>query len=233
MFSLFNLSKLFSMNFKNLFFWALASFSVISCDDESETVDQSKVMIVHASPDAPAVDLLLNNTKVAGGVNFLQNTNYLEVNSGVLNVKVNAAGTSTSVINADLNVSKDKSYSVFAVDKLASISAVAFEDDLTTPATGKAHVRFIHLSPDAPAVDIALRGGAALFPNVGFKSGTAFTPVNAGTVQLDVRLAGTQTVALGLADISLEAGKIYTIYAKGLLTGTGNQALGAQIIVNK
>jgi len=72
-----------------------------------------------------------------------------------------------------------------------------------------------------------------VFPNVAFKAGTAFTPLDAGTYKLDVRLAGTSTVALPLADITLEAGKIYTVYAKGTLLGTGDQALGAQIIVNK
>jgi hypothetical protein len=31
----------------------------------------------------------------------------------------------------------------------------------------------------------------------------------------------------------LGEGKIYTVFAKGFVGGTGNQALGAQIIVNK
>ena len=37
---------------------------------------------------------------------------------------------------------------------------------------------------------------------------------------------------LPLPGIKLKAGKIYTVFAKGLLSGTGAQALGAQIIVN-
>jgi hypothetical protein len=89
------------------------------------------------------------------------------------------------------------------------------------------------LSPDAPAVDVALDGGAVVFGNKAFKGSTAFTPLDAGAYDLEVRVAGTTTVALDLPSITLQAGKIYTVFAKGFLSGTGAQALGAEIIVNK
>ena len=154
--------------------------------------------------------------------------------AGTRNIKINVAGTTTTVINADLPLTADEAYSVFAVDSVSKISAVVFEDDLTPPAAGKAHVRFIHLSPDAPAVDIAVASsGAVVFGDVAFKEGTAFSPLDAGTYNLDVRVAGTSTVALVLPAITLEAGKIYTVFARGFLGGAGAQALGAEIIVNK
>ncbi len=90
----------------------------------------------------------------------------------------------------------------------------------------------MHLSPNAPAVDIAVTGGPVVFANRTFKQSTAFTPLDAATYNLEVRLAGTTTVALPLPGVTLQAGKIYTVFAKGLVGGTGAQALGAQIIVN-
>jgi hypothetical protein len=144
------------------------------------------------------------------------------------------SGTPTTVINATLTLDKDMNYSVFAVDSVSKISAVVLTDDLSAPASGKAHVRFVHLSPNAPAVDIAVASsGAVVFGNKSFKEATAFTPLDAGTYNLDVRVAGTTTVALVLPAITLQAGKIYTVFAKGFLGGTGAQALGAEIIVNK
>jgi hypothetical protein len=59
-----------------------------------------------------------------------------------------------------------------------------------------------------------------------------FTPLDAGTYNLEVRLAGTNTVVLSLPNVMLAAGKIYTVFAKGFAGGTGMQALGAQVIVN-
>ena len=51
-------------------FLAIALLSFSACNDDDET-RQASVMIVHASPDAPAVDLLVNNSKFASGVTFL------------------------------------------------------------------------------------------------------------------------------------------------------------------
>jgi hypothetical protein len=69
----------------------------------------------------------------------------LQVEAGTRNIKVNVSGTSTTVINADLALSKDQNYSVFAIDSVSKISALVLTDDLTAPASGKAHVRFVHL----------------------------------------------------------------------------------------
>jgi hypothetical protein len=206
---------------------------VSSCKKEETPKTYAKVLVTHSSPNAPGVDLLVDGSKQnSAALTFPNNTGYLQVESGMRNIKVNVSGTSTTVINSDLTLVKDKNYSVFAIDSVSKISALVLEDDLTTPAAGKAHVRFIHLSPNAPAVDVALTGGAVVFGNKSFKDYTAFTPLDAGTYNLEVRVAGTSTVALPLPGITLQAGKIYTVFAKGFLGGSGAEALGAEIIVN-
>lgn len=193
----------------------------------------AKAMFVHASPDAPAVDIRAGKRLVAWNLAFPNNTRYRFLRPGTRDVRVNVAGTKTTVINAPVMFEAGKAYSVFAVNTVANIAPLVLTDDLTRPAKGNAHVRFIHLSPNAPAVDIGVTGVAApVFPNKSFKDFTPFTPLSAGTYNLEVRVAGSQNVVLPLPGIKLEAGKIYTLFAKGLLGGTGAQALGAQIIVN-
>ncbi|MEJ2102993.1 MAG: DUF4397 domain-containing protein [Ignavibacteriaceae bacterium] len=228
------------MKIKNLIIsltLAATAFMFIGCsEDESPvtptTPSNSLVKVVHASPDAPGVDLLVDNTVAGTNLTFPNNTGYLTVNSGTRNVKVNVTGTQTTVIEANVDFMQNKNYSVFAVNSVANIEPLLIEDDLTAPAQGKAHVRFIHLSPDAPAVDITLTDGTVVFGDKSFKEFTAFTPLDAGTYALQVRVAGTSTVALDLGNITVESGKIYTVFAKGFLTGVGQQALGAEIIVN-
>ena len=213
-----------------LFFALTALFS--SCEKDDKT--NADLMVVHASPDAPGVDLLIDDIKInSAALTYPNNTSYLKVESGSRNIKINVSGTTNNVINGDLTVEPDKFYSLFAIDLAAKLSVVVLGDDLTTPSAGKAHIRFLHLSPDAPAVDIAIAGsGTVVFGNIGFKSFTGFNVLNAGTYNLDVRLAGTSTVVLVLPAITLQDGKIYTVFAKGLVQGTGAQALGAEIILN-
>jgi len=215
---------------------ALAALALTGCGKDENNpvapVTSARVMAVHASPDAPAVDLLVDGAVAGTGLAFPNYTAYLTVPSGSRNLKVRVSGTTTDVIDANLPVGAGVNYSVFAVDVVANIGPLVLTDDLAAPASGKTHVRFIHLSPDAPAVDVAVQGGPVLFANRAFKQSTAFTPVDAGTYDLEVRLAGTTTVVLPLNGIALQPGRIYTVFAKGLASGSGAQALGAQIIAN-
>ena len=208
------------------------------CSDDNNAVAptaRGRILAVHASPDAPAVNLLVDGTAAGTGLTYPNNTAYLTVNAGSRNIKVNpTANPTVSVIDANVNVAPGASYTVWAVNFLSAIEPVVTTDDLTAPATGKSHVRFVHLSPNAPAVDVALDGGAVVFGNVSFKQATAFTPLNAGVYDLEVRLAGTSTVVLDLDPITLTAGKIYTAFAKGSAAASPpvGQELGAGIIVN-
>ncbi len=223
---------------KLLMLLVLSSFIVVSCsedDDNNNTapvLEKANVKVVHASPDAPGVDLLVDNAIAGSNLTFPNNTGYLPVDEGTRNVKVNVTGTSTTVIEADLNLEGLTNYSVFAVDQVANLSPLVIVDDLTAPAMGTAHVRFIHLSPDAPAVDITTIDGTVVFGNYMFKDYSDFTPLPAASYDLQVRLAGTETVVLELNGIAVSDGSIYTVFAKGFVAGTGSQALGAEIIVN-
>lgn len=192
----------------------------------------ARVMAIHASPDAPAVDIWVDDTRGAEGLAFPSNTGYLEVEAGERRVRVNASGSAASVIDAMVNLERDKSYSVFATGILDDLQPLVLEDNLAAPADGKAHVRFVHLSPDAPAVDIALKDGPVLIPNKAFREHIDFTPLDAGAYDLEVRVADTDVVALPLPGIRLEAGKIYTVFARGLLAGDGDKALGAEVIIH-
>ncbi len=228
---------MFSKKVLMSFFLLITPIFFVACSDDDPVtpapVAKAKVLVVHASPDAPGVDLIVDNAVAKNNLTFPNNTGYIEIDAGLRNVKVNVAGTTTTVFQANLNIMENKNYSVFAANLAASLEPVLLEDDLTLPASGKAHVRFIHLSPNAPAVNITLTDGTIVFGNVAFKGSVNFTPLDAGTYNLQVRDAATnQTVVLELNNISLQTGKIYTVFAKGLLGGSGAQALGAEIIVN-
>lgn len=227
---------------KSLRFLLLAvvpAMFLTACDDDDDLdllEDNAQVMVIHASPDAPSVDLYVDDAKVnTTALAYPGNTGYLDVENGNRNFKVTPAGAalSNAVINASVTLEEDKAYSVFAANTVSNIEAVILEDDLSEPASGKAHVRFVHLSPDAPAVDIAVQNGPILFPNVAFKGSTAFTPVDAGTYTLEVRPTGTTTAAL-TTEVQLANGGIYTIFAKGFLTPPADNTneLGAEVIVN-
>jgi hypothetical protein len=180
---------------------------------------QARVRVVHASPNAPAVDVLVNDGVAFANAPFKGITDYAALDTGTYNVKVVPTGATTPVvIEADLAL-EAKDYTVVAVGLLENIEPLVLVDNNAAPAAGKAHVRFVHASPDAPAVDIAVKDGPVLFSNVAFKEVGDYLPVDAGTYDLEVRLAGTDTVALDVPGLSLADGTVYTVFAMGLAGG--------------
>lgn len=222
-----------------------ASTVFVSCDkdDDTNSTQTAKVSATHASPGSPAVDIYVDGSKVTTTQLAFPSTTgtsgnpYLTVNAGTRNIKVSPNGT-LNVINADLAVAANAAYSIFAYDVLGTgttLKALVLGDNLTTPATGKAHIRFLHLSPDAPNVDLELlkTGSAAInltnIPYVGPSPNatalSAFTPIDAGSYTINVKPAGTSTVVLSPV-VPFAAGKIYTVYARGLLANGVGTALG-------
>lgn len=102
---------------------------------------------------------------------------------------------------------------------------------LVTGPDGNAHVRFLHASPDAPAVDITLPDGTVLFGDIEFKEVGDYLPVPAGMYDLEARLAGTDTVVLNVDGVQLDNQFVYTVYATGF-AGGGDPPLNAVISID-
>jgi hypothetical protein len=180
------------------------------------------IRVVHASPDAPAVDVLVNDAVAFSNAPFKGITDYAALPPATYNVKVVPTGaTEPVVIEADLTLNAEVSgYTVVAVGKLAAIEPLVLVDNNATPAVGFAHVRFVHASPDAPAVDIAVKDGPVLFSGIRFKEVGDYLSVPAMKYDLEVRLAETETVVLDVPGVALADRSVYTIFAMGLAGGT-------------
>jgi hypothetical protein len=193
----------------------------------------AQVMVIHASPDAPAVDAYVDGVKLTASLSYLQSTGYLQVPAGTRRVEIKLAGTATTVYTDSATVQANTYYSVFGGGLVANFKFYPFIDTLSQPAAGKANVRFVHMGPDAPAVDVWEVGGSKLVTNVSFGEATGFAPLDARTYSFDIRQTGSSTPGLQVTNLTFQAGKIYTVYARGLVAGTGATALGATVIVNR
>lgn len=235
------MKKLFAFK---LFLPILVLGALSSCGkDDDDIINTAKLSATHASPGSPNVDIYIDGAKVTNaqlsypGTTGVSGNPYLDVNAGIRNVKVSPNGI-LNVIDANLLLEANKSYSVFAYDVLGSgttIKVLFLSDNLKLPDTGKAHIRFLHLAPGAPAVDIefAKTGSASIdlanIPYVGVSPNatalSTFTPIDAGPYTVNIRATGTTAVVLGVP-ITFTAGKIYTIYARGLMSNGVGTALG-------
>ena len=205
-------------------------------DDDSNPMSApsagvSFVRVSHLSPDAPNVDVWVDGSRVLEDVPFRAVSGYLEVPAGEHRVQVTATGTtSPSVIDAMVTLTEDTAYTVAATGRLAEIAPTVLVDDRTAPAAGTTHVRFVHASPDAPPVDVKVaNGGPTIFADTAFRAFAGYSPVAAGTYDLEVRLSSDDALVLTVPGVQFSGATNVTIFAIGL---AGNSTLAALPVID-
>ncbi|MGE3800622.1 MAG: DUF4397 domain-containing protein [Candidatus Kapaibacterium sp.] len=235
---------------KLLFFFAFAatsSLGVVGCEEDTTqppvvVVDSAEILFMHAVPAGPGVDLLIDDNTVITNAAFGDfGTSYSEIKAGSRQVRVFPTGTTTTpLVDATLDFTKDQHYTIFAVKNTAGtgVMPLVFNDNLTAPATGKAHIRIAHLVADGPKIKLSFQGSGlqAIFNDVAYMDNTEFfTPVDAGAVTLRVQTAGpsgggsggggggsSSTITPDLP-FTLEDGGIYTIAVIGTVANNDEQ----------
>jgi uncharacterized protein DUF4397 len=175
------------------------------------------INVVHASPDAPAVDVYLDGQLALENLAFGAASGWVAVPAGDYQVQVAATGedADTAVIDAMVTLEAGAAYHVAATGLLAEITPQIYQVDLSTIDPEMARIRVIHSSPDAPAVDVAVKDGDVLVENLAFPDAGDFLMVPAGSYDLEVRPTGTTDVALDLPGVALDAGMVYDVFAIG------------------
>lgn len=183
-----------------------------------------RVRVLHASPDAPAVDVLVDGTKVIEGLPFREYTEYLSLPAGRHEIRVNVTGTATTVLNAAPMVEAGRDYTAIAVGfaggRQPALDLVLLADDNTLPQGNQIKVRVVHAAPSAPGVDVyvttpfeALDGKQAVLSNVPFKAASGYLAVPPSLYQARVAVAGTKTIAIDSHRLATWAGIIRTVVA--------------------
>ncbi|MCH9693016.1 MAG: DUF4397 domain-containing protein [Gammaproteobacteria bacterium] len=185
--------------------------------------------VFHTSPDAPTVDVVVNDNFAAPlvpGLGFPDFAGYVQVPAADYNVKVTAAGNAGAiVIDADLSLEATQAYDVLAIDNLASITALVLNDD-PRPVAAYSKVRIVHSSPTAQDVDIYVTAPGtdintvnATLSDISFAASTGYLDLSGGDYDVTVTPAGTKTAAIGPATLTFADGSVQTVVARDAAGG--------------
>ncbi|MFQ6872000.1 MAG: DUF4397 domain-containing protein [Romboutsia timonensis] len=177
--------------------------------------NSSLVRVFHAAPQAPNVDVYVNDQMVFSNLAFGDFTRYVYLDEGEYNVSVYLAGQKDRpVINQMVDVPSQQIFTIAATGNLDNLGLLVIPDKVSkSPSQNYSSVRVIHLSPNAPGVDI-LVDGDTLFEDISFGEGTNYVDLNPGTYNVNVVLNTDKSVVLPLK-VTLNPDKIYTIYIIG------------------
>jgi hypothetical protein len=181
------------------------------------------VRVLHASPDAPAVDVKVDDSNVLTNVPFKTISEYLAVPGGTYNIKVCVAGSDATdpancVIDADLPFDAGTMYTVAATNAVASIEAQVLVDAPADDAEN-AQVRVVHFSADTPAVDVLTQDKSAkVVENLAYPDATDYLALPEGSYDLIVCANADSAVCpLDPGALDLAAGTAYSVFAVGSL----------------
>ena len=194
------------------------SFTVLPAVDASV----AGVRVGHFSADAPNVDVYANGGAILENVAFGDLSDYLFVPAGTYTIEVVGAGADPAdgaVIGpVDLTFDGGTLTTVAAANEFANIQPVVINDKRVRPNANGAKVRVVHLSANAPKVDIAPDGSkrnAAIFKNLEFGDAKGYKNVPAAEIDLDIRAAGDRAKAFDIPPFTTEDGKAYSAIAIG------------------
>ena len=211
------------------------SFTVVPAVDAGV----AGVRVGHFSADAPNVDVYANGGAILEDVAFGDLSEYLYVPAGTYQIQVVPTGASLEegpvVIDAELTFDGGTLTTVAAANELANITAAVINDKRPNPKATGAKVRVVHLSANAPKVDVAPDGSGkkgAIFKNLEFGDAKGYKNVPAGEVDLDIRPAGKKAVAFDIPALTLEDGTAYTAIAIGQFPDSFNVILVEEASVN-
>ena len=177
--------------------------------------NSSLVRIFHAAPQAQNIDVYVNDQMVFSDLAFGDFTKYVYLDEGEYNVSVYLAGQKDiPVINQMVDVLSQQIFTVAATGNLDNLGLLVIPDKVSkSPSQSYSSLRVIHLSPNAPGVDI-LVDGDKLFEDISFEEGTDYVDLNPGTYNVNVVLNTDKSIVLPLK-VTLNPDKIYTIYIMG------------------
>ncbi|MEJ8553288.1 DUF4397 domain-containing protein [Tepidibacter sp. Z1-5] len=181
-------------------------------------VRASHIRVLHASPDAPPVDVYANNNLIAKNIPYKGFTSYISVAPGNYLISVFVSGTTKNpVLVKNIQIPNDTIATVTATGYISDLDLLPIVESVEPIPTNKTMIRFVHLSPNTPNVDITLPNGTVLFEDVEYEEVTEYIPVPPENYTIEVKVAETEQTALIVPNINLRPNRFYSIYAVGFL----------------
>jgi len=110
------------------------------------------VRLVHASPDAPAVDIYVNDTLIAPNIPFGRALPHIALPAGAAKVALrpaDAAATTDPIFTADLTLGGGEAFTVSLGGELAKLKATVSVDNIKNLPADKGRLHLINAADDA------------------------------------------------------------------------------------
>jgi len=210
---------------------------IISCGKENNASPaglNTKINIINVSPDIYPLDFYIalrrqNTTPYIYSVP----SEYLYLNTLATPLQIRTY-TNTTIFTRNTPLITNCAYSVFITglvgDKTDTALFVTDTDAIPTKGHGK--VRFINVCARPVNIDLYANGTPA-FQKQGFLSVSKYVELPAGIYDFKLYSTGTTTILKDVTNITVQDGRLYTLYSYGISGRTDSAAFNTNIITNR
>ncbi|MDB5109508.1 MAG: hypothetical protein JWR67_622 [Mucilaginibacter sp.] len=224
-----------AVNIKVFILLVFVAIGLYACKNNGEIIPVVKTTLLNVvNADINPLNFYQNGTRLnnISSINPGSESDYMSVPNGTTIYQFKIAGSRTPdyIIN-NYSLKLDSSaHSLFAAgetaDKLFLIKDVPLKDSSSV-----AMIRFVNASPATTNLTVSI-GSSLTYSNQAFQSASNFTYIAPGTYTVNIYQAGSVTPLLSPQTITLIANTKYTLFTRGIINGTGQNALSASVVTN-
>jgi hypothetical protein len=183
----------------------------------AEKVLQNKANIrfLQAVSDTQYVDVFINKELVVDWLPFRRVSNYFSLLPGTYTIDIlSSTDRSKKLLSTNIIIKNGQIYTLALVRKAEETEPYIVQNFPNVP-FGEAKMRFLHLAPELPALDFAVKDRDVVFENVAFQQVTDYLGLTPMTVDLELRTAGSKQVILPMPKLKFKANEACTIVLVG------------------
>lgn len=176
--------------------------------------EYSLVRFLHAVPEGEEVDIYINDVPFYKGLEFTEFSPYVYVPQGNYTVTIYLEDTQENpIVNEKIDVNVNQLVTIAITGEIGDIKLLPIVEETEVVSGSNAKVRVVHLSPNAPAVNIAA-DNQELFADVKYRDVTPYMAIPAKEYTVNVEEARTNRL-MRQNQVTINPGRIYTFYAVG------------------
>ena len=217
--------------------------SIASCGKQSSIAGPTGLNIqyrlLNLSPDMGPVNLFINYNQVNANGNpfvFEIDHGYFYVSSIDTPYQIRSALTSgTPIFSRDDILKPGAKYSLYIVGSVGdgSDTTIFTVDTAGAPPIGLGKLRFVDASPSATTGPDIYANGTLAFSSVPYKKSSSYLELPVGNYDIQIDAPGTRSVLKEIPQVTIQEGRVYTVYTYGYTTRTDSAAFSAAVITNR
>jgi hypothetical protein len=212
-----------------------ASAALVGHPVNAQTATATTLRVVHASPDAGPLDLIVDGEVSYRRLTYGEATPYGSIPPGDHTFQLVPAGAGSEgaapIFESTATVESGQSYIAVAAGPAAGLSMIVAPVTLDALDIDRARIRAINAAPDAGSLDVVANDDT-LLEGVAPSSAADYEEIDLGTYDLAVQTEGSDEAAISLTGVTLAGGINYDIVVFATADGSGLQSLILTTIVS-